>query len=770
MAVTGSIGRPLSRVEDTRFLAGRGHYCDDCALDGMLHGAILRSDVAHGRLRKIDVTRATALDGVVQVITFADISSCARPIPIRIGQLPGLDRFVQFPLVHNKIRFVGEPIALVVATSRYIAEDALELIDMDIEALPAVTDWETAAASTTLLFESHGTNIASSYRVETGEVAAAFNNADYARRETFYCHRHTGTPMETRGIVAEWDIVAGRMRVYGAAKIAFANRRVLAAMLDLPESSIDLIELDIGGGFGIRGEFYPEDFLIPFAARRIGRPVKWIEDRREHLLAANHSRDVRCDLEIACRSDGTILGLRGAIFADMGAYARSTGGIVTANSARCLPGPYRIANFACDVHAFLTNKTPVGTYRAPGMFEANFFSERLLDIAAVDLGIDPAEIRRRNLIPASAMPSSRGKLVPYAEGETVYDSGNFHSAFERAVAEIEWHKSKLSEGRDAEGWYHGVGVASFVASSGVGPKENARLLLHPDGGLELHVGSSTMGQGHETVFAQICADVLGVSHDVIKVLHGSTTLLDNGFGTFHSRATVMGGSAAFETSKALIERLRPLAALELGNPNAEMIWRDGAFFAAEGAASVSLTRLATLATVDGKPLQVDGTFDQTKRTYTYGTHAARVAVDPWTGKVRLLDYVAVEDIGRAINPLLAHGQAVGAIVQGLGGVFLEHLIYDASGQLLTGSFADYLLPTAQDFPIVRCFCLEEAPSPSNPLGAKGAGEGAIIPVGAVIANAVSAALAPFGAQVRELPLTAPHVWTLVRAVSGKPEA
>jgi len=323
-------------------------------------------------------------------------------------------------------------------------------------------------------------------------------------------------------------------------------------MFEMPEAAIDFIEFDIGGGFGIRGEFYPEDFLIPFAARRVGCAVKWIEDRREHLLAANHSRDVRCELEIACRRDGYILGLRGAIFADMGAYARSTGGIVTANAARCLPGPYRISNFACDVHAFLTNKAPVGTYRAPGMFEANFFCERLLDIAAADLGIDPADMRRRNLVPASAMPARRGKLVPYAEGETVYDSGDFHSAFERACREVDWDKFKRS-GRDAEGWYHGIGIASFVASSGVGPNEHARLLLHPDGKLQLHVGSSTMGQGHETIFAQICADVLGIPHTAIKVLHGSTTLLDNGFGTFHSRATVMGGSAVHHASMALIE-------------------------------------------------------------------------------------------------------------------------------------------------------------------------------------------------------------------------
>jgi aerobic carbon-monoxide dehydrogenase large subunit len=604
--VTGLIGRPILRVEDARLLAGRGHYCDDLVLDGMLHAAILRSDVAHGRLRRIDVTRAMALDGVVDVIAFDEIAPRARPIPIRIGQLPGLERFIQFPLVQDKVRFVGEPIAVVVATSRYLAEDALELIDVDIESLPAVTDWETASAATSLLFENHGTNIASSYRAEAGDVAAAFENADYSRRETFYCHRHTGMPMETRGVVAQWDAAAGRMRVFGAAKIPFPNRRVLAAMLDLPESSIDLIELDVGGGFGVRGEFYPEDFLIPFAARHVGRPVKWIEDRREHLLAANHARDVRCDLEIACRRDGTVLALRGSVFADIGAYARSTGGIPAANAARCLPGPYRIANFQCDVHVFLTNKTPTGTYRGPGMFEANFFSERLLDIAAADLGIDPAEIRRRNLVPAAAMPSARGKLVPYAESETIYDSGDFHSPLNLALAEIGWDKARLAQGRDSDGWYRGVGVACFVASSGVGPKEHARLLLHPDASLELRVGSSTMGQGHETVFAQICAEVLGISPDAIKVLHGSTTLLDNGFGTFHSRAIVMGGSAVFETSKGLIERLRPFAARELGNPNAEMVWRDGAFFAAEGTARVDLGRLAQLATAGGEPLQVDG--------------------------------------------------------------------------------------------------------------------------------------------------------------------
>ena len=752
------IGQPILRNEDKRLLTGGGTYSDDVTRPGMLHAAILRSSHAHGIIRGIDASEARALPGVVAVYSWADIAETAQPIPIRLAPLVGLDRFPQYSLASDKVRFVGEPIAVVVAESRYIAEDALNLIAVDMEELPAIVDWEGAAQPKSLLHEAHGTNVASSYQVQRGDVEAAFAEADYRRRETFVCQRHTGVPMETRAVIAEWDVAAQHMTVWGATKVPFPNRATLAKMLGLPNTAVDLIEVDVGGGFGIRGEFYPEDFLIPFAALKLGRPVKWIEDRREHLLSAQHSRDVSCVLEIACKRDGTILGLKAELFVDLGAYVRTVGGVVPAKAAQFVPGPYRIANVGVSVNVFLSNKTPVGTYRAPGRYESNFFRERLVDMAAADLGIDPAEIRRKNLVPESAMPYGIGKLVPY-EPEGEYDTGDFLATFERALADSDWKRLNTRQGEDENGWLHGTGIACFVETGGAGPAETARLVVRKeDGGIDLSIGSSALGQGHETVFAQICADALGIPFEGIRVFHGSTTLLDEGFGTYASRAIVMGGSAVLVTAEKLIETMRPLAAEALGLPNEALVWKNGRFETESGGASIDL---ATLAAAAPQEIRADGIFSSMRRTTSYGTHVAHVAVDKRTGQVRLIDYYVVEDVGRIVNPLIVHGQAVGGVVQGLGGAFLENLAYDANGQFLAGSFADYLMPTATDFPSIHCNSLELSRAPSNPLGAKGAGEGGTTAAGAAIGNAVSAALRKLGAEVHALPLTPSNVWSLI---------
>lgn len=754
------VGAPLPRAEDARFLAGRGQYVDDLAFDGMVHAAILRSPVAHARITRIDTAPALDLPGILAVYTFPDIAAWAKPIPIRLGPLPGFERFLQRPLASDKVRYVGEPVAVVIAGTPYLAEDALDRLTVEFDELPAVVDRDGAARGDVLLHEAAGTNIASHYDVGRGDATAAFAAADYVRRETFRCQRHGAVPLETRGLVARWLAETQRLEVWGAGKVPFFNRRLLADMLELPQDAVDLIEVDIGGGFGVRGEFYPEDFLIPFAARALGRPVKWIEDRREHLMATNHSREVSCELAIACRRDGTILGLRGALFADLGGYVRTNGGVVPSKAAQFLPGPYRIADFACAVTAYLSNKTPVGTYRGPGRFEANFFRERLIDMAAADLGIAPVEMRRRNLVSAGEMPYAIGRLVPHEEASE-YDTGDFHATFERALAEIRWDELEGLQGRAVDGWHHGVGIACFVESGGAGPRENARLRLEADGTVTVHVGCSSLGQGIETVFAQICGDALGLPFERIRVRHGSTTLLHEGFGTYHSRAVVMGGSAILDGARSFMGRLRGLAAEHLGLPNEALHWQEGGFRTEDGGRAVELAALAADAARRGETVEAPGSFSQTRRTYSYGSHAAHVAVDPRTGRVKVLDYVAVEDVGRMINPLLVHGQAIGAVVQGLGGVFLDEFVYDRDGQLLNASLADYLLPTASDFPRIRCVSLELAPSPSNPLGAKGAGEGGIVAVAAAIGNAVAAALAGFGVEIRELPLTPPRLWRLV---------
>jgi aerobic carbon-monoxide dehydrogenase large subunit len=542
--------------------------------------------------------------------------------------------------------------------------------------------------------------------------------------------------------------------VFGAAKVPFINRRVLARHLGLQEAAIRMVENDVGGGFGVRGEFYPEDFLIPFAARLTGRPVKWIEDRREHLIATNHAREAACDLAIACAQDGTIIALSGNAATDMGAYIRTNGPTSARNIAQVLSGPYRIPHIRIDVSLFMTNKTPVGTYRGPGRFEADFFRERLLDIAAADLGICQVEFRRRNLLAESEMPYALAKVVPL-ELESETDSGDYRATLERCVDEIGWAKKVALQGKLVEGRYHGLGIGCYIEGGASGPREGARLMLETDGSVSVYVGSSSIGQGLETVCAQIAADALELPLDRIKgVFHGSTDYLREGFGSYSSRSVVMGGSAILAAAENLRDEIRNTAAQRLGCAAGDVAIADGLAIGPDKR-SIALGELAK----DG--ISAEGSFASGKRTYSYGAHAAHVAVDARTGHVQLIDYVAVEDVGRIINPLTLHGQAVGAIVQGLGGALMEHLVYDENGQLLTGSLADYLMPTASDFPVVRAIALEQKPAPHNPLGAKGAGEGGIIPVGGVIANAVAAALSSLGVEPRSLPLSPPRVWQLI---------
>jgi carbon-monoxide dehydrogenase large subunit len=745
MNVRTLIGQSVHRAEDFRFLKGAGTFIDDMKRDGMLHAVVLRSPVAHGRIRNVDTSAARTIKGVHAVIAAADMGAIP-VIPLRLANLPEFKDYLQPVIAKDKVRYVGEPIAVVVAETQALAEDALEAIVADIERLPALPDRHAAAAGHALLFEGVS-NRAVQYKVSVGDADAAFAGAEYKRKEQFACHRLTGLPLETRGQIAEWN--AGRLTVYGATKVLFFNRRTLAPMLGVSEADIDMIELDVGGGFGVKGEFYPEDFLIPFAARLVGRPVKWIEDRREHLVATNHSREVDCEIEIACRRDGTILGIRGHVYSDMGAYIRTNGGVVPAKAAQFIPGPYRIKNVALTVEAFMTSKTPVGTLRAPGRFEANFFRERLLDMVACDLGLDSMEFRRKNLIEEVELPFHTGKLVPY-EPETDFDTGDYHASFERALSEIGWAEKKSLQGRLVDGRYHGLAAVPFVESGGSG-KENSRVRIEPDGSVAVYVGSSVLGQGLETTLAQVAADALKVPFERIRILHGSTTYVREGFGTFASRSMVVGGSAVADGCSNLLAAVRAAATERLGFPNEEIAIEGGVVTA--GGKRASLTEFAGL--------EAEGTFQTTIRTYSYGAHACHVAVDPRTGHVDILDYVAIEDVGVAINPHIVHGQAIGALVQGLGGVFLDQIMYDRDAQMLNASLADYLVPLSTDFSNVRAITMELRRSKTNPLGAKGAGEGGMVAVAATMANAVAAALKPLGIEVRDLPLSPARLWGLV---------
>ena len=752
MNVRTLIGESVHRAEDFRFLKGAGSFVDDLKREGMLHAAVLRSPVAHGRIRGIDARAARALPGVHAVVTAKEIGDVP-VIPLRLANLPEFKCYLQPVIAKDKVRYVGEPIAVVVADTQARAEDALERIELDIERLPALPNRHVAADDKSALFDGLS-NRTVRYVAAFGDAEAAFAKAEYTRKETFRCHRLTGLPLETRGQIAEWDAAKKRLTVFGATKVLFFNRRTLAPMLGVTEADIDMIEVDVGGGFGVKGEFYPEDFLIPFAARLAGRPVKWIEDRREHLTATNHSREVDCELEIACKRDGTILAMRGHVSADMGAYIRTNGGVVPAKAAQFLPGPYRIRDIALTVDAFVTSKTPVGTLRAPGRFEANFFRERLLDIVAADLGLDPMDFRRKNLIKEAELPFQTGKLVPY-EPETEFDTGDYHATFERALSEIGWEKHKALNGRQTDGRYHGLAAVPFVESGGSG-KENSRVLIEKDGSVNVFVGSSVLGQGLETTLAQVAADTLKLPFEKIKILHGSTTYVREGFGTFASRSMVVGGCAVMDGCNNLLAAIRSAARERLGFPNEEIEIANGAVTAGGKRARFS----------DFAGLEVEGTFATTIRTYSYGAHACHVAVDPRTGHVDILDYVAIEDVGVAINPHIVHGQAIGALVQGLGGVFLDHILYDRDGQMLNASLADYLVPLATDFSNVRAITMELRRSKTNPLGAKGAGEGGMVAVAACTANAVAAALKPLGIEVHDLPLSPARLWGLVNGGGG----
>lgn len=747
----GYIGRSVKRIEDERLLTGTGRYVDDVKLPGMSVMAIYRSPHAHARIRGIDLAAARALPGVTDVFTADDIGAELPEIPLRLAPFAGFERFLQRPIARDKVRYVGEPVAVVVAADRYIAEDALDLIEADFEPLPAITTVDQAVAGETLIHDAAGGNMGTRYSVGRGDTDSVFENAPYTRRERFVTNRHGAVPMETRGLIAEFDPDTPLLRLHGATKVNFFNRRHLAAAFGLPETAVELIETDVGGGFGARGELYPEDYLAPIASRRAGCPVKWIEDRRENLTATNHSRDIVCDVEIAATKDGQILGMRGTVQGDMGAYIRTNGGVVPSKAAQFLPGPYRVPAFSCDVQFLITNKTPVGTFRGPGRFEANFCRERLLDLMAADLGIDPADIRLQNLMQSAELPYRIGELVP-GDADAAFDPGNYPSALTRLLAEAGYDDWKDRQGAIIDGRAHGLGIACFIESSAAGPPETATISVAPDGAIEIRTGASSVGQGTETGLAQICAEFLSVDIDRVTVLHGSTTLVATGGGTFHSRNTVMAGNATRMAAEAVKERAAELGALRWNCEPAELSYSDGAL--SRDGERISLSELAAFAEARGEKLVGAGTFDNEKKlSYSYGAHAALVAVDVATGMVEVKKYVLTEEIGRALNPAMVQGQAVGGLVQGLGGTFLDHMVYDDNGQLLTGSFADYLLPTSDGLPEIKAIALEESPSQFNPMGFKGAGEGGIVAVAAAVGNAVSLALKPHGISITELPIT-----------------
>ena len=720
-ALGGFTGRSQRRLEDPPLLLGTARFVDDIDIPGQVHMRVVRSAVAFGRLRSVDLSAARRTPGFVAAWTAADVTDLP-PIGVRLTAVPGLEPYQQRVLADTHVRYVGDPVAVVFATTAHAAEDAAERVVCDIEALPV-----SLSALDPLHEFKPGTipglmSEAAIVQKACGDIEAAFRAAAHIVELEVAVGRHSGSPMESRGAVARFDPARGVLTVQGAAKVPHYNRDRIADMLDMPAEMIQLEEGHVGGGFGIRGELYPEDVLVCHAAMRLSRPVKWIEDRYEHLIAANHSRDQVHRLRAAVDADGFILGLEDEIFADQGGYVRTHGVTVADLAAAMLPGPYVVPALRARAHVRLTHKTPAGTYRAPGRFESTFARERLLDAIGVRLGLDPLEVRRRNLIRADQMPFARGYTA--LGTPVVYDSGDYAGLLTRVLDRLDHPRLEADlAARRAAGEAVGLGMAFFVEKSGLGPADKVLISIDAAGDVEVVTGVTSVGQGIETVVAQICADELGLPIERLRVVPGRTDRIDYGMGTFASRVTVMTGSAAMVAARNLREKID--------------------------------------AAPPGTALAAEGWFRTDHMNYPYGIHAAVVKVDRGTGAVAIERYLVASDVGRAVNPMLVEGQFVGGAVQGIGGALFEAFTYDSEGQPLATTFADYLMPTAPEVPLIETLVAEDAPSPINPLGVKGAGEGGINAAGAAIAAAIDAAIGKPGA-VRTLPVTPPQMLRLLR--------
>jgi aerobic carbon-monoxide dehydrogenase large subunit len=749
------VGRSVPRLEDLPLVTGRGRFAADVAFAHMLHMRLVRSAHAHGRILSIDGSAAISLPGVAAVWTFADVRDIP-PIDFRLTRIEGLAPYRQPILARQRVRYVGEPVAAVFATDPYLAEDAADLVEVAVEALPVVLDASAAPGE----FEDGRSTEAAVVEKSYGDVAAAFRGAHAVVELDLAIGRHSGVPMETRGAIARYDAARDVLELHGAAKVPHWNRDNIARMLGRAPSTVHLYEGHVGGGFGIRGELYPEDVLVCLAALRLGSPVKWIEDRREHLIAANHSRQQRHQVRAAIDEDGGIVAIEDEFFHDQGGYVRTHAATVPDLAAAMLPGPYRVPAYRALGHVRLTNKTPGGTYRAPGRFESTFVRERLMDAIAARVGIDRIEVRRRNLIGKREMPYTRplGTLGT----EIVLDSGDYAGLLDKALDAVKWSELTADlQRRRAGGESVGAGLAIFVEKSGLGPFDGVRVSVDESGLVEVVTGAASVGQGVETVVAQVCADALGVEYRRVRVVHGRTDRIAFGVGAFASRVTVMTGEATRLAAVAVKAKAMEVAAelLQQSADALEVVEGKVVRKGAAGGPSMTLGDIAK-ALEPASPLRggrtpglaADGWFHTDHMTYPYGVHIAVARVDRETGGVTVERFLVAYDIGRAVNPMLVEGQIAGGFAQGIGGALLEEFLYDEQGEPLSVNFADYLMPTAREVPTLDVLITQDTPSPLNPLGLKGAGEGGVNAVGAAIAAAIDDALGIPGA-ITTLPVT-----------------
>jgi carbon-monoxide dehydrogenase large subunit len=749
------IGASVTRLEDLPLVTGRGSFAADISFPHQLHMRLVRSAHAHGRIRSIDVSRAAALRGVHAVWTAGDIRDIP-PIDFREGPVEKLAPYRQPVLARERVRYVGEPVAAVFADDPYIAEDAADLVAVDIEELPALLDADAPPGE----FAPGLSTEPAVCRQGYGDIESAFRSAHATVALDLAIGRHSGVPLETRGAIGRYDAARDVLELHGAAKVPHRNRESLARMFGRSTAGVHLYEGHVGGGFGIRGEIYPEDILVLVAAMRLRRPVKWLEDRREHLMAANHSRQQRHRIRAAVDAGGRLLGIDDDFLHDQGGYIRTHATRVADTSCGVLPGPYRLPHYRINGHFRLTNKTPAATYRAPGRYETNFVRERLMDALAHRLGISRIDIRRRNLIAANEMPYER-PLVALGD-DVVLDSGDYAGLLDKALMRFGWDALECEASqRRAAGELAGLGIAMYVEKSGLGPTDGARVNVDTSGSVEVVTGGASVGQGFETVMAQVCAEMLGVDYRRVRVVHGRTDRIEYGIGAHASRATVMTANAvAIAAGKVRVKAL-DLAAQLLQTEMCHLDIVDGEVVRTDvsGGPSISIGSLAhhlrpaspTRGTRD-PGLAAEGWFNTAHQTYPYGVQLAMVKIDAGTGAVAVEKMLIAYDCGRAINPMLVEGQLVGGAAQGLGGALLEEFRYDERGQPLSVTFADYLIPTARDIPAVDAWILEDAKSRWNPLGIKGAGEGGIAGVGAVLASAVEDAIGIPGV-ITELPMT-----------------
>ena len=773
---TGAIGVRAPRKEDPRLLRGRGRFGADFSARGQLWARVVRSPVAHGRLRAVDVSWARQAAGVAAAITAADLPGHpgGPRIPVRLAvQDIDLSRYLQPVLASEVVRYVGEPLAVVVAGDPYLAEDAAELVDIDIEPGPAVLDARAAAGPGAP--ELHpGGNVAAEFTLGFGDVAAAFATAARVVQVELDIGRHGAVPLEPRTLLADPDPVTGALDIFGMTKVPVFNRDLLAALLGMDETLIHVHAVDAGGGFGARGEFYPEDFLVPWLARTLRRPVKWVEDRAEHLVTVNHSRQQSHRLAAAFGPGGRLLGLRADVVHDNGAYCRTHGIIVPELTLAMLPGPYRVPAYHGRVQVVLTSKTPCGTYRAPGRFEGSAAREQLLDVAADELGIDRVELRRRNLLRPDELPCQRAMST--LGTDVVLDAGDYPALLAAAGAEASrlGYPAEVAAGR-AAGRRRGLGVAAFLEKSGLGPQETADVVISRTGAVHVYSGGTSLGQGIETVLAQIAADVLGLDPAGVSVVNGDTALQPFGGGSWASRSTVVAGSAVHAAAGAVRDRAVDVAARMLEAAPADLVCAGGAVSVrGDPGSAVTLGEIAAAAGPasrwlhPGEPagLSARRRFEVTHMTYPYGVHIAVVDVDPGTGGVQVLRYLVAYEVGRAVNPTLVEGQLRGGAAQGIGGALLEEFCYDEAGQPQSVTFMDYRIPTAAEVPPIDVLVTQDSPAPGNPLGVRGAGEGGVSAAGAAVASAVRDALGLAG-SVGQLPLIAARVQELASSGGGR---